>query len=149
MITEVEAYDGERDRACHARFGRTSRSEVLYRVGGVWYLYLCYGVHEMLNLVVGPADRPAAVLIRSVEGITGPGRITRTLGIDRSLNQRPAIRVSGLHVENRGVRVPARLVRRTPRIGVDYAGTIWAGKPWRFTFDPRALPSRAPALQPR
>lgn len=117
MITEVEAYNGERDRACHARFGRTSRSEVLYRAGGVWYVYLCYGVHEMLNLVVGPADRPAAVLIRSVEGITGPGRITRTLGIDRSLNQRPAIRVSGLHVENRGVRVPARLVQRTPRSG--------------------------------
>ena len=80
MITEVEAYDGERDRTCHARFGRTPRSEVLYGAGGVWYVYLCYGVHEMLNLVVGPAGWPAAVLIRGVDGITGPGRLTRALG---------------------------------------------------------------------
>ena len=56
MIVETEAYDGERDLACHARFGRTARTEVMYRAGGVWYVYLCYGIHEMLNLVVGPRD---------------------------------------------------------------------------------------------
>src|SRR5689334_6473336 len=66
LITEVEAYDGERDLACHARAGRTARTEVMYGPGGVWYVYLCYGVHEMLNLVVGPRDWPAAVLIRGV-----------------------------------------------------------------------------------
>lgn len=144
MITEVEAYDGERDQACHARFGRTARSEILYRSGGVWYVYLCYGIHEMLNLVVGPEDWPAAVLIRGVDGISGPGRVTKALGIDGRLNGRPAHPESGLYLENRGVRVPARLVQRTPRIGVDYAGEYWAQRPWRFTFDPRALPSRAP-----
>ncbi len=62
VITETEAFDGERDLACHARVGRTSRTEVMYAAGGVWYVYLCYGVHEMLNLVVGPADWPAALL---------------------------------------------------------------------------------------
>ena len=69
IITETEAYDGERDLACHARVGRTDRTEVMYAAGGVWYVYLCYGVHEMLNLVVGPADWPAAVLIRGLEGV--------------------------------------------------------------------------------
>src|ERR1035437_4999498 len=67
LITEVEAYHGERDLACHARAGRTRRTDVMYAAGGVWYVYLCYGMHEMLNLVVGPRGWPAAVLIRGVE----------------------------------------------------------------------------------
>ena len=135
VITEVEAYDGERDLACHARAGRTARTEVMYGPGGVWYVYLCYGVHEMLNLVVGPRDWPAAVLIRGVDGIGGPGRLTKALGIDRKLNATPAARVSGLWLEDRGVRVPPAHVRATPRIGVDYAGPVWAKKPWRFVID--------------
>lgn len=147
MITEVEAYDGERDLACHARAGRTARTDVLYGPGGIWYVYLCYGIHEMLNLVVGPPDWPAAVLIRGVEGCHGPGRVTRALGIDRSLNRSAAHTDSGLWIEDRGVNVPRRLVKVTPRIGVDYAGPIWAQKPWRFSFDPAALPGR-PAAHP-
>lgn len=145
LITEVEAYDGEADRACHASRGRTARTAVMYGPGGVWYVYLCYGVHEMLNLVVGPPDWPAAVLIRGVDGITGPGRLTKALGIDRQLNACAAAPASGLHLEDRGVRVPPRLIRATPRIGVDYAGPEWAAKPWRFTFDPAALRDRAGA----
>ena len=147
MITEVEAYDGERDLACHARVGRTKRTEVMYGPGGVWYVYLCYGVHEMLNLVVGPSDWPAAVLIRGVEGCAGPGRVTRLLGIDRKLNATSAIKAGELWIEDHGVRVPSRLIMATPRIGVNYAGPIWANKPWRFSFDPAALPSRRPAHQ--
>ncbi len=143
MITEVEAYDGERDLACHAAKGRTARTTVLYGPGGHWYVYLCYGIHEMLNLVVGPPDWPAAVLIRGVYDITGPGRLTRRLGIGRELNTRQAAPETGLHIENREVRVPARLIQATPRIGVDYAGPVWAGKPWRFTFDAAALPRRS------
>jgi DNA-3-methyladenine glycosylase len=145
LITEVEAYHGESDLACHARAGRTRRTGVLYAAGGVWYVYLCYGVHEMLNLVVGPRDWPAAVLIRGVEGASGPGRVTKALGIDRRLNAAKAARSSGLWIEDRGVRVPRGLVRATPRIGVAYAGPVWAGKPWRFTFDPRELRSTASA----
>jgi len=148
LITEVEAYDGERDLACHARAGRTARTEIMYGAGGAWYVYLCYGVHEMLNLVVGPRDWPAAVLIRGVAGVAGPGRLTRTLAIDRTLNSTAASRASGLWLEDRGVRVPRRLVRATPRIGVDYAGDVWAKKRWRFTFDPSALPSPRAARRP-
>ena len=141
MITEVEAYHGESDLACHARVGRTARTAVMYEPGGVWYVYLVYGVHEMLNLVVGPRDWPAALLIRGVESVAGPGRVTKTLRIDRRLNAKLATRASGLWLEDHGVRVPSRLIAATPRVGVDYAGPIWAKKPWRFTFDPRAVKS--------
>lgn len=142
-ITEVEAYDGEHDLACHARRGRTARTDVLYGSGGVWYVYLCYGIHEMLNLVTGPEGSPAAILIRGVEGTAGPGRVTRVLSIDRRLNRTPALPASGLHLEDDGI-VPRRgEVRRGPRVGVDYAGPIWAAKPWRFIWTPpRQLPPR-------
>ena len=135
-ITEVEAYDGEADLACHAAKGRTRRTEVLYGPGGSWYVYLCYGVHEMLNLVVGPEGWPAAVLIRGVEGIVGPGRLTKALGIDRRLNAAPATPETGLWVEDRGPPVPRGRIRATPRIGVAYAGEVWAGKRWRFVIEP-------------
>jgi DNA-3-methyladenine glycosylase len=140
MIVEVEAYNGEADLACHARAGRTKRTAPLYAAGGIWYVYLCYGIHEMLNLVVGPENWPAALLIRGVEGAIGPGRVTKALGIDRRLNATSAIDdASGLWLEDRGGRVPPRSVTATPRIGVDYAGPIWSQKHWRFHFDPREL----------
>lgn len=134
-ITEVEAYDGENDRACHASRGRTPRTETLYAAGGVWYVYLCYGIHEMLNLVVGPPGHPAAVLIRGVEGIGGPGRLTRALGIDRRLNGLPAARAGGLWIEDRGGLGRGERVRASARIGVDFAGPVWARKPWRFVLE--------------
>jgi DNA-3-methyladenine glycosylase len=136
MITEVEAYDGERDRACHARNGRTARNAVMYEPGGVWYVYLCYGVHELLNLVTGPRGYPAAVLIRGVDGANGPGRLTKTLDIDRRLNGTACAQEGGLWIEDRGVRVPRSAIKATPRIGVDYAGPVWAKKPWRFVLTP-------------
>ena len=140
MITEVEAYNGEADQACHARAGRTKRTEPLYQAGGIWYVYLCYGIHEMLNLVVGPKDRPAALLIRGVEGAIGPGRVTKKFAIDRRLNAKSALDPStGLWLEDHGVHVPRAIVRTTPRIGVDYAGPIWSQKHWRFHFDARDL----------
>jgi DNA-3-methyladenine glycosylase len=134
LITETEADDGEHDLACHARAGRTRRTAVMYAPGGVWYVYLCYGVHELLNLVVGPGGHPAAVLIRGVAAWSGPGRLTRALGIGRRLNGRPASRACGLWLEDRGVRIPPRAIRATPRIGVAYAGPVWAAKPWRFVL---------------
>jgi len=135
MIVETEAYDGERDLACHARVGRTARTDVMYAAGGVWYVYLCYGVHEMLNLVVGPRDWPAAVLIRGVEGAVGPGRVTRALAITRSLNRAPACDDSaGLWLEDRGGPLPRSAVVASPRVGVDFAGPVWAAKRWRFTL---------------
>src|SRR3954466_14162813 len=111
MIVETEAYHGEEDQACHARAGRTTRTDVLYGPGGVWYVYLCYGIHEMLNLVVGPAGWPAAILIRGVEGAIGPGRVTKALAINRKLNRASATDAqSGLWIEDRALRIPAKLV---------------------------------------
>lgn len=143
MITEVEAYDGEQDQACHARNGCTARNAVMYGPGGVWYVYLCYGVYELLNLVTGPRNYPAAVLIRGVEGASGPGRLTKALKVDRGLNGAPAAPKGGLWIEDRGVRVPHGAITATPRIGVSYAGPVWAKKPWRFVIDPDFL-----SLQP-
>ena len=140
IITEVEAYDGEKDLACHASKGRTKRTEVMYRAGGIWYVYLCYGMHEMLNLVTGPADYPAAILIRGVSGISGPGRLTKNLQIDRRLNGQPAAPPSGLHLEDTGLGVPRRSIKAGPRVGVNYAGPVWAAKLWRFQFVPPTLP---------
>jgi DNA-3-methyladenine glycosylase len=141
MIVETEAYDGEEDQACHARAGRTARTDVMYGPGGVWYVYLCYGILEMLNLVVGPTGWPAAILIRGVEGAIGPGRVTKALEIDRKLNRASATdHGSGLWIEDRGVRIPRKFVTVTPRVGVDYAGPIWSMKHWRFTFDPQGVP---------
>jgi DNA-3-methyladenine glycosylase len=145
MITEVEAYHSERDLACHANKGRTPRTTVLYQRGGVWYVYLCYGVHEMLNLVTGPADHPAAVLIRGVTGISGPGRLTKALGIDRRWNAAPAQPECGLHLEDHGVAVPRRWITATPRVGVGYAGPEWSAKPWRFIFQE---PQRGRRMKP-
>ncbi len=144
-ITEVEACDGERDRACHARMGRTARNAVMYEPGGIWYVYLCYGRHEMLNLVVGPRDWPAAILIRGVEGASGPGRVTKTLAIDRTLNAGLATaRSTGLWIEDRGERVSRRHIRATPRVGIDYAGPIWSKRPWRFIYSPTLEPTPSP-----
>lgn len=138
-ITEVEAYDGPHDRASHASRGRTARNAVMFGPPGFWYVYLCYGIHEMLNLVTGPADYPAAVLIRGVEGYDGPGKLTRALGIDRRFHGRPAARATGLWIEaGADVPDPADIVA-TPRVGVDYAGVEWAAKPWRFVLRPRGV----------
>jgi DNA-3-methyladenine glycosylase len=89
----------------------------------------------MLNLVTGPSDYPAAVLIRGVEGISGPGRLTKRLAVNRQLNGAAAVRDSGLWIEDDGFKVPRGRLRTGPRIGVDYAGPEWAGKPWRFWIE--------------
>jgi len=133
-IVEVEAYDGPHDRACHASRGRTPRTEVMFQPGGVWYVYLCYGIHEMLNLVTGPRDYPAAILIRGVDGASGPGRVTRTLDIDRRFNGRATTRSTGLWIEDDGLVVSAAGVSATPRIGIAYAGEPWVSKRWRFVW---------------
>lgn len=140
-ITETEAYDGPEDKACHASRGLTARTRVLFGPPGHWYVYLCYGIHEMLNLVTGPEGYPAAVLIRGVEGVVGPGRVTKALGIDRRFNALPASRESGMWIEDTGVVVPDAQVEIGPRVGVDYAGPIWAAKPWRFVHRPKLKPS--------
>lgn len=134
MINEVEAYDGFKDEASHAHRGKTLRNAVMFGPGGFWYVYFCYGVHFMLNIVTGPADYPAAVLIRGAGEICGPGRLTKFLGIDKGFNCKKAGILSGLWVEDRGVLVKQSDVAATARIGVSYAGPVWAKKEYRFVF---------------
>ena len=137
VVFEAEAYLGQHDLACHAARGMTARNAVMFGPAGFWYVYLCYGMHWMLNVVTGGEGVPAAVLLRGVGAHVGPGRLTRALGIDRQFNGRPAARRTGLWVES-GPPIPARFIERTPRIGVDYAGE-WAAKPLRFVVDPGRL----------
>lgn len=139
ILTELEAYHSELDLACHASKGRTPRTDVLYRAPGIWYVYLCYGIHEMLNLVVGPEGFPAAILVRGVHDVIGPGRVTKALQIGRSLNGQPALPASGLWIEDQGIKVPKSWVLAGPRVWVDYAGEIWSAKPWRFQIDPQRM----------
>lgn len=132
LITEVEAYDGPEDLACHASKGRTKRTETLFGPPGRWYVYLCYGIHELLNVVTGPCEYPAAILIRGLASVSGPGRLTRKLKIDRRFNGREASPDTGLWIEDRGTRFDDSIVEATPRIGVDYAGEDWANRLYRF-----------------
>ena len=151
MITEVEAYDGERDLACHARVECKNGQNrgPLYGLGGHWYVYLCYGIHEMLNLVVGPKDWPAAILIRGVEGLMGPGRLTKGLQITRSLNAKRAHQDSDLWIELSPEPVDPTRIIAGPRVGVDYAGPIWSKVPWRFTLRAIELPAAGEGHSPK
>jgi DNA-3-methyladenine glycosylase len=156
MITETEAYGGIEDKASHA-FGnrRTARTEIMYAPGGVAYVYFVYGMHRMFNIVTGPRDSPEAVLVRAVriiaghdvvrrrrKGIaekdwaSGPGRVCTALGIEMEHNRHDLLAGEVIWIEDRGVHVPTREVKQTPRIGVDYADE-WAKKPWRFVFTPQ------------
>ena len=129
-ITETEAYCGEEDTACHAHKGRTPRTDVMYAPGGCAYIYLCYGMHEMLNVVTGREGRPEAVLVRGVEGAEGPGRLTKLLKIDRSLNRENLVASDRLWLENDGSRVKCTAA---PRIGIGYASKRDQSRKWRFT----------------
>ncbi|MCL2856602.1 MAG: DNA-3-methyladenine glycosylase [Oscillospiraceae bacterium] len=127
-IAETEAYAGENDTACHAHRGRTPRTDVMYGVGGTAYVYLCYGIHHLLNIVVAGINEPECVLIRGVEGISGPGRLTKALQIDMSLNKEDLINSNALWLEG-GVQ-PSYTT--TPRVGINYASEEDKMRQWRF-----------------
>ena len=129
-ITETEAYFGEEDTACHANHGRTPRTETLYLPGGYAYVYLCYGIHSLLNVVSGNEGHPEAILIRGVEGFTGPGRLTKALHITREQNARLLTPENGLWIEDDGS--PALKYTASPRVGIDYAAEEDRTRPWRF-----------------
>ena len=150
-IVETEAYAGPEDRASHAHGNRrTSRTEIMFHAGGVAYVYLCYGMHALVNVVTGIAGVPHAILLRAVEpthGIDlmlarrgrkqvgrrltgGPGMMSQALGIDTSCNGL-SLRGGRIWIEDRGSDVAEEDIVASPRVGVDYAGAD-AAWPWRF-----------------
>ena len=128
-ITETEGYCGESDTACHAHKGRTKRTEVMYQKAGTIYIYLCYGVHWMLNIVTGEENEPEAVLIRACEGnMNGPGKLTKALKITGHLN-RGSILGDELWIEDDDF--PCS-VTTDKRVGIGYASEEDQSKLWRF-----------------
>ena len=147
LITEAEAYISEKDLACHAKAGRTPRTQVMYGEAGHAYVYFTYGNHWMLNVVTEKEDFPAAVLIRAIQPIEGvdvmmarrsgrdtfgPGKICQAMGITKSENGVDLTETaSGLWIEA-GVKVPNSLVTKSPRVGLNNTPEPWLSKPWRF-----------------
>jgi DNA-3-methyladenine glycosylase len=151
MIVETEAYS-EKEKGSHAYKGKTRRNAVMYDDGGVAYVYLCYGIHEMVNVVTNKKGIADAVLIRALEPLTGidimmermqanhskritsgPGKLTRALGIDRSLNGK-LLTGNEIWIEDHIMKIKPSQIVKSPRIGIDYAGDD-ALLPWRFTIN--------------
>jgi DNA-3-methyladenine glycosylase len=149
MIVETEAYS-HLERGCHAFNGKTSRNAVMFESGGVSYVYLCYGIHHLFNVVTNDKDVPEAVLIRALEPkigekhmlkrmgtdsakriTSGPGKLTKALGIDRRFNGKQ-LRDNEIWLEEGEVIQPSKILA-SARIGINYAG-VDALLPWRFTI---------------
>ena len=128
-ITETECYFGSEDTACHAHKGRTPRTDIMFKEGGNAYVYLCYGMHFMLNLTTGEEGHPEAVLIRGVEGADGPGRLTKLLSVNGDQNRLPLVPESGLWVEDDGFSADTVAL---PRVGIAYASEEDRERLWRF-----------------
>jgi len=129
MITEVEAYRGEEDEACHARKGRTSRNEIMYHTGGHIYMYFIYGMYWMFNIVTAEEGIPQAVLLRGISGFNGPGKLTRRLGLDGSYYGEDICDSGRIWVEDHGMIMD---IERGKRIGIHYAGSYWRDIEWRY-----------------
>ncbi|MBR2422524.1 MAG: DNA-3-methyladenine glycosylase [Oscillospiraceae bacterium] len=127
-ICETEAYVGEADTACHAHKGKTRRTEVMYMKAGTIYIYLCYGVHWLLNIVTGEENEPEAVLIRACVDAEGPGKLTKRLGITGELN-RQSVCGDDLYIEDDGFTCE---VTTDKRVGIGYASQEDQDRPWRF-----------------
>jgi DNA-3-methyladenine glycosylase len=150
IIVETEAYSF-RERGCHAYENRmTNRNKVMFETGGVAYVYLCYGIHHLFNVVTNQQGMADAVLVRALEPVegeewmlnrmktnslkritSGPGKLTKAMGIDRTLNGK-YLNSTEVWIEE-GVNVSPRQVISSARIGIDYAGED-ALLPWRFSI---------------
>lgn len=156
-ITEVEAYGGPEDSASHCRHGRTARNAPMWEAGGCAYVFRCYGLHHLLNLVAGPEGEGAAVLIRSAEVLagqdavrarrrgtldcTGPGKVAEALGLDLSFNHHQVFEPGGLELR----RGPAQeSLLAGPRVGIGYARPLDQAAALRFAVAEARRVSRPP-----
>jgi len=128
MITETECYVGESDTACHAHRGKTPRNAIMYEAGGYAYVYLCYGLHYLFNVISGSTDHPEGVLIRGIEGANGPGRVTKLMQIDKSLSGENLADSERLWIED----APDSEFSEHKRVGIDYASEEDRNRLWRF-----------------
>ena len=128
-ISETEAYCGTADTACHAHKGRTKRTEVLYADAGTIYIYLCYGMHWLMNVITGDVDDPQGVLIRACVEAEGPGKLTKKLGITGDLNRGSVVDSDILWIADDGFQCS---IRTDKRVGIGYASQEDQDKPWRF-----------------
>lgn len=166
MIVETEAYRGPDDKACHAYdYRRTARTEAIYAVGGTAYIYLCYGIHHLFNVVTGPEDVPHAILIRGIEPLegipemlkrrgmqelsprvtAGPGMLSSALGLHTSQTGSDLTQSDGekrIWIEDRGIELRHKGIIASPRVGVQYAGEC-ASWPWRFRLSGSKWTSKA------
>lgn len=154
IITETEAYRGRDDKACHAHGKRTKRTEIMYHEGGKAYVYLCYGIHHLFNIVTNTDGIADAILVRAVEPIeglelmlerrgkekiapaltAGPGRTSQSLGITTDYYGLDLTAKDTIWIEDRGDTIKNKKIKSSPRIGVDYAGED-AKRPWRFFIE--------------
>ena len=128
-ITEVEAYRGTEDLACHASKGKTARTQIMFEEGGHVYVYLIYGMYWMLNIVAGEENDASAVLIRGIENISGPGKVGKVLQLDKSFYGENLTNSTRIWIENERQKTN---YTTSPRVGIQYAGEPWVSKPWRF-----------------
>lgn len=131
-ISETEAYNGVADTACHAHKGRTKRTEVLYDDAGTIYIYLCYGVHWLLNVITGDKEDPQGVLIRACRDAEGPGKLTKKLGITGALNRENGVTSDTIWFADDGFRCD---VVTDKRVGIGYASREDQERLWRFIMD--------------
>ena len=130
-ITEIEIYDGFEDKASHAHRGMTARNRVMFGPAGRTYLYLCYGLHWLLNVTTREVGYPAALLIRGVESCQGPGRLTRYYHLDGRDNDRLFSPSQGLWFAPRSGRDSWSFEKR-PRVGIASAGFPWEELKYRY-----------------
>ena len=128
-ISETECYCGENDTACHASRGRTKRTEVMYMEAGTVYVYLCYGMHWMLNIVTGEAGHPEAVLIRACVDAAGPGKLTKALAITGEQNRSSVVSDENLWIGDDGFLCETVTDKR---VGIGYASQEDQDRLWRF-----------------
>lgn len=164
IIVETEAYHGPEDKASHAFGGRrTTRTEIMYAQGGTAYIYLCYGIHHLFNVVTATKDVPHAILIRAIEPLegvelmmqrrnmsvlhhrltAGPGALSVALGLNVGLSGTDMLQKdSAIWIEDRRIAFSKNQITASPRVGVSYAGE-WAQKSWRFRVKGNAWVSPA------
>lgn len=128
-ISETEAYCGMDDTACHAHKGKTKRTEMLWHDGGTIYVYLCYGIHWLINIVSGVEGDPQAVLIRCCLEADGPGKLTKALAIDGTFNGKDILSCPDLWLEDDGYEVN---IIPDKRVGIAYADEVDRERLWRF-----------------